>query len=728
LKSEELLLLQQLATLDYLDQVQIEPPVGKAPDSDLIGGEQSKTFSTPNTQVHDVRVDLHKWQHEFLDIWFENDCQGVAEVATGAGKTVVALAASDRYIKTKGSNPLFVVIVPTKVLQTQWAESINHFFGVGQCSIAFLGGGRNVKVAPNSRFLICMLQTAWKKLGDEITNAGDKRDIVLILDECHTIGSDKFKTVLDVPHHAVLGLSATPDRNDGGEILEQDEDIEESIDLSYEVMEPSALDQMGGKIYSYSLADALDDGILANFIIDHYGLPLTSNERAKYQQQTRSIREVESNLKFRSRGQPLFQFAIKLAKSAKNPDSEAAKYIQLMSERKSLLWRCEARRVALSALIDKSFSQNPKARILVFHERIDEINSLFIELRARGLNVALEHSQLPKDLRERALKLFSDGTANILLSAKSLTVGFNLPEIDVAIVMASSTSVRQRIQSLGRVLRKSTVAKKEKRAHVHILYAESTTDDMIYGKVDWQKLTGVDNNVFWKWDGVGEPSAQPGPPRQVRPDDISLDEATLESGLAYPGRREGLELNVDTAGNLSSGKGDLKNLIPTDSVLGQALITYVNKPHNSYFLTTRRNFLVRVDVGAILEDGTHSYEYIFIAKLENLNKLLKYDATEQDSTGIKPSQSDITLKFSQAKGGQLVRRINRDLTLYAIKDPTQAKCKACAQNAVTLINLLKLATPPIRDLYIRENTLVFGKTNGRYEEIITLLDGLEFPD
>jgi hypothetical protein len=28
LKSEELLLLQQLATLGYLDQVQIEPPVG----------------------------------------------------------------------------------------------------------------------------------------------------------------------------------------------------------------------------------------------------------------------------------------------------------------------------------------------------------------------------------------------------------------------------------------------------------------------------------------------------------------------------------------------------------------------------------------------------------------------------------------------------------------------------------------------------------------------------
>jgi len=728
LTSEELLSLQQLATLEYLDRGQPDTTGDDVTAEDSTVSEESETRDTASTLVQSAGVVLRKWQEDFIDIWFTKGCRGVAEVATGAGKTVVALAASARYFKEKGGNPLFVVVVPTKVLQAQWAEAIDSFFGISQDAVAFLGGGRKTKGAREARFLICMLQTAWKKLGDEISKTGGQRDIVLILDECHTIGSDKFKTVLDVPHRAVLGLSATPDRDDGGENTDEGEEQDEADALPYEVIQPSALDRMGGKIYSYSLADALRDGILAHFIIDHYGLPLANDERAKYQQQTRAIRDIESHLKFRSRGQPLFQFAMKLARSANNPDREAAKYVQLMGERKALLWRCAARRVALGKLIDASFARDPQARILVFHERIEEINSLFVELRARGLSVALEHSQLPKELRARALRLFREGTAKVLLSAKSLTVGFDLPEIDVAIVLASSTSVRQRIQSLGRVLRKSSSDGVEKRAHVHILYAESTVDDAIYGKVDWQKLTGVDNNAFWKWDGVGERVAQLGPPRQVRPEDVLLDGAMLETGKAYPGRREGVELNIDTAGNLSRGKGDFKQLIPTDSVLGQALIAHISQPFNSYFLTPRRHFLVRVDVGATREDGTPSFEYVFIAKIEDASNALKSEAAEQDEGSMKPGKSDVELKFSQARGGQLGRRINRDSTVYAIKESAHAKNAASARNAVTLINLLKVAAPPVREIYLRDNSLVFGKKNGRYVEIIKLVEGLEFPE
>ena len=37
---------------------------------------------------------LFKWQRDCLQKWFDNGCRGIVNVVTGAGKTVLALAAA----------------------------------------------------------------------------------------------------------------------------------------------------------------------------------------------------------------------------------------------------------------------------------------------------------------------------------------------------------------------------------------------------------------------------------------------------------------------------------------------------------------------------------------------------------------------------------------------------------------------------------------------------------
>src|SRR5207248_3991408 len=113
----------------------------------------------------------------------------------------------------------------------------------------------------------------------------------------------------------------------------------------------------------------------------------------------------------------------------------------------------------------------------------------------------------------KGLELFRRGIAQIIVSARSLIEGFNVPAVDVGIIVASSGSVRQRIQSLGRMLRRHLGhGGEEKTSCIHVLYAANSSEENIYSKFDWYEATGVDSNKFYTWDLETEPRSQDGPP------------------------------------------------------------------------------------------------------------------------------------------------------------------------------------------------------------------------
>ncbi|HJT76256.1 MAG TPA: helicase-related protein, partial [Gemmataceae bacterium] len=320
-----------------------------------------------------------------------------------------------------------------------------------------------------------------------------------------------------------LGLSATPERED-------------AVDADYD---KSLLGtELGPIIYEFNLADAVREGLVPRFVINHYGLPMTPDERSRYEALSRSITDAMSQLRAQRETEgDFFTWARNVAARNKGElGTVARRFVADTSRRRELLNRLRARHRAVEALIRQEFGVNQDARVILFHESITEVMDLYMRLRALGFDVIMEHSELPDSYREAGLELFRRGEAKVIVSARSLIEGFNVPAVDVGIIVASSASVRQRIQSLGRVLRRHRGrAGEEKTSCIHVLYAADSAEEQIYGKLDWDQTTGIDRNRFFVWDGEGDPVPQPGPPKSPLPTETQIDPETLVPGGPYPG-------------------------------------------------------------------------------------------------------------------------------------------------------------------------------------------------
>lgn len=117
----------------------------------------------------------------------------------------------------------------------------------------------------------------------------------------------------------------------------------------------------------------------------------------------------------------------------------------------------------------------PAAKIIIFTERIETTELIGSKLinRAKG-GVGLYHSGMGESGRTSALRRFEDGEIHVLVSCKALDEGFNVPEADVGIIVSSTNSDRQRIQRLGRILRKKGGGE----SRLYYLHIEDSTEEM----------------------------------------------------------------------------------------------------------------------------------------------------------------------------------------------------------------------------------------------------------
>ncbi|WP_343425006.1 helicase-related protein [Candidatus Amarolinea dominans] len=194
--------------------------------------------------------------------------------------------------------------------------------------------------------------------------------------------------------------------------------------------------------------------------------------------------------------------------------------------------------MALGILAESLADQD--ARAIVFHESIEAIENLFLQALQRKIPAVLEHSQLPDGLRAENIEAFREGVARVIISAKSLVEGFNVPSADLGIIAASSSSVRQRIQSLGRMLRRKPG---DRSARVFVLYVRDTEDEAIYEKADWENVIGAERNQYFIWRPGDEGTRWPeglevsvSAPRTYRPPSWEVDVAGLAPQSPYPGQ------------------------------------------------------------------------------------------------------------------------------------------------------------------------------------------------
>ena len=122
----------------------------------------------------------------------------VVEAGTGSGKTVMACA-----IIAARKQPA-LVLVHNKELLHQWCERIEQFLGVE----AGLIGDSQFNVRPVT---VGIVNTVRNRLDELVDRFGH-----VVVDECHRVPASMFtETVTAFTARCLLGLSATPFRNDG---------------------------------------------------------------------------------------------------------------------------------------------------------------------------------------------------------------------------------------------------------------------------------------------------------------------------------------------------------------------------------------------------------------------------------------------------------------------------------------------------------------------------------
>lgn len=389
----------------------------------------------------EVKYEPRRWQEEALKRW-KSDWSGVVKVVTGGGKTVFALFCVLEFVRTT-DDPVIIVVVPTTALLDQWYVSFVEELGVSEDEISCFSG--DYKPEDKSIINIIVINTARYKAKSISKN----RETFLIVDECHRAGSPENSKSLEGQHKATLGLSATPERK-------QDEGFDKYI-------KPS----LGPIIYSYDYNEARRDEVIAPFDLVNVQVRLLPPEEEKYNSLTK-----------------------KLAIAGRKYDSGeiSEDRFKAVARKRASVSNNAIMRVPVAAKLVESHRGQ---RSIVFHESIDAADRISEILDERSHRVAVYHSGIGPALRRNNLRLYRQGIFDVLVTCRALDEGMNVPETEVAVVASSTSSERQRIQRLGRVLRPSS---EKERALIYTLFATDTEKKRLRKESD--TLEGV-ANIKW---------------------------------------------------------------------------------------------------------------------------------------------------------------------------------------------------------------------------------------
>ena len=433
----------------------------------------------PEAVPWDYSRELRPWQAEALRAWEDAGRRGVVEAATGTGKTAVALVAAERLRADRGVSLRVVVIVPTIALATQWRDAILSELGVPRLLIGEVHSGEGLDFSRRSHVLVTVINSARTTVPEQIASwRRQGLDVLLIVDECHRAGSDHNARVVDTEATATLGLSATPERSDRGHAT-----------LVY----PG----LGDPVYRYPVLTALDDGVLAPLRSINLYVDFTPDEAALWRQQRRdlgqALRVLESQYP-RITADPQRMWK-RIGELALDEVPEAMRVVALLARRAEVLAGAENRQKCLAAILDWLASNDERA--IVFHERIRQAERTAELLEARGITSTLDHSGLKRTDRSIGLRRFKRGDARALVAVRSLDEGIDVPDASIAVIASGSRSPRQRIQRLGRILRRSG----DKRATCVSILVRDTADETHVGGRD-DRLVGPSRAVHHRWPGT----------------------------------------------------------------------------------------------------------------------------------------------------------------------------------------------------------------------------------
>ena len=373
------------------------------------------------------------WEHQrkAIEQWEGNDRVGILSMATGSGKTLTALAAASHCVDLN----LLLIAAPRKNLVDQWKEEVERFTNFPEPLLIYKNasswqdrlfsklraGHRNGW--PQPLVLIGSLQSlGGSRFQSVLDDAGIPEQSLIIVDEVHNVGAPTYQKIMNTEYTWRLGLSATPERHYD----------EEGTGVIMEYFEKA--------VFSYTMEQALKDDHLTPYAYHVYAAHLSEEEYEYYLKLTRQI--------LAARGQS--EDATVTMQTNNRLDGDQPGIEQLLFRRAGILKKA----VSKTDVIQQVLQDHPPERSLIYCADREQLEDVGAVLSTANIPHLKYIGETPMAQRHAALDGLASGDVPVLVAIDCLDEGVDVPAVDAAIILASSTNDRQFIQRRGRVLRK----------------------------------------------------------------------------------------------------------------------------------------------------------------------------------------------------------------------------------------------------------------------------------
>ena len=364
-------------------------------------------------------------QGKAVNAWCEAGYRGILEMATGSGKTITSMICAYRLYELH--KPLLIVVsAPYIPLIQQWCDEI-ELFGLSPVNMTITVGRRGRAISlnrikrrlQNGKSEVEVVVVSHRTLCDsnfidELEKFNCPR--LLIADEAHNLGSEGFISNPPVFFEYKLGLSATPVRQ---------YDEEGTIAL---------FDFFGSVVFQFTLQEAIGH-CLVEYDYHLHPVKLTDDEMDKWYDLTAKIK------------------ANSWRQENNKPDEYLAK---LLRDRRALLETARNKITTLKNALNSEKIRELRHTLIYASdkdpEQLKEVNALLKALGVLFHQLTYEETGNQEETA-RIIRSFREGTLCILTAKRVLDEGVNIPEIQKAFILASTTVERQWVQRRGRLLR-----------------------------------------------------------------------------------------------------------------------------------------------------------------------------------------------------------------------------------------------------------------------------------
>lgn len=408
-----------------------------------IGVAQFVSPPTPEPKIPET-VHMRDYQNRAYENSANQNYCGIFDMATGTGKTYTALAAICKLYEKLGKDLVVIIVCPYQHLVEQWKTDIEAF---GMKPIVCYSASeqkdwkKRLKHRVNwyqfgSTHHFCMVTTnatfSTEYVQDLLKRL--KGNTLLVVDEAHNLGSENLQCALLPNMKYRLALSATIERHG-------DEEGTQAL-FAY----------FGEKCIEYTLEDAIRNEMLTPYYYYPIVVTLNEDELAVYTELTRKIGQMIA-------ASPKKHGKVKLSEAAKSILIKRARLVAAASG------KIEALREAIEDYRDKNHmlvycgSASMKDNDYVEGKpSADEMRQIDVVTNLlgnqMGINVAQFTSRENAQKRKQLISSFDEGVSiQALIAIRCLDEGVNIPSVDKAFILASSTNPKEYVQRRGRVLR-----------------------------------------------------------------------------------------------------------------------------------------------------------------------------------------------------------------------------------------------------------------------------------